>query len=122
MRAFLDRLGISASILCVIHCLVTPALVVFTPIVGQYFSHEWVHGIMIIVVFPVAIWALLSGFNKHREVRVLWLGGVGLLFMTLGMLISDHSVNQESAFMIIAGICLATAHLVNLRSCRQTHS
>lgn len=122
MREFWDRFGISASILCVIHCLVTPALVVFTPFVGQYLSHDYVHGIMIVIVIPVALWALINGFRKHHQINVLWLGGLGILFMILGMLISDHSLTQESAFMIVAGICLATAHLINLRSCRQTHS
>lgn len=121
MRAIWDRIGISASLLCVIHCLLTPALVIFLPFLGNFLAHGWFHTIIVLVVFPVAIWALWNGFLLHRLKRVLWLGSGGILFLASAMVVGHDNPQNEFTLMIIAGLILATAHFINLRACRMEH-
>ena len=126
MTEFWDRIGISASIICAIHCVLTPALVILIPFVGNFLSEPWIHVTIAAVIFPVAIWALWSGYRKHRHPRVLVAGGIGLLFMAGGMsLENSHPSTREGALqtllLIAAGLTLAVAHYFNLRACRLKH-
>lgn len=118
MNGFWDRLGISTSILCMLHCLLTPLLVIFIPVLGQYFSHEWFHAVIAVVVIPVAVWALWNGYRLHKNKRVLWLGTPGIIIVCLAMFTGIHDLRYEFALMLVAGLLLTSAHYINLRSCQ----
>jgi len=118
MTKFWDRIGISASILCVVHCLATPFLVIFLPLVGASLAHAWFHALIIAIVVPVAVWALWNGYRVHRHSTMLWYAGFGFLFIGLSVLLGhDHDL-IEKAFMIAAGLLLGYAHFLNLRARR----
>ncbi|NJM09684.1 MAG: MerC domain-containing protein [Bdellovibrionaceae bacterium] len=121
MRQFWDRIGISASLLCVIHCLLTPSLVILLPFLGEALAHGWFHTVIVLIVFPVAVWALWNGFLLHRLKRVLWLGGIGIAFLIAALAFGRDDMRVEFALMIVAGLTLASAHLINLRACRLDH-
>ncbi|MBX3023040.1 MAG: MerC domain-containing protein [Bdellovibrionales bacterium] len=121
MNEFWDRLGISTSILCILHCLLTPVLVVFLPFAGEELAHGWFHWIIVCVVVPVAIWALWNGYRLHRLKRVLWLGSVGLIFVCLALYVGYYDLNYEIILMISGGLLLSMAHFSNLRQCQRTH-
>lgn len=121
MNEFWDRLGISASLICILHCILTPILVISIPVAGELASHEWFHGSMILIVVPVAVWALWNGYRLHRNPTVIWLGIAGVLSMILALVLGSKNFNVEFIFMIIAGSLLASAHWLNLRVCRRRH-
>jgi hypothetical protein len=121
MREFWDRVGISASLLCVVHCLATPLMVLSMPVVGEFLSHDLFHVLIMIVVIPVAVWALWNGYRVHRHPRVLWLGAIGIVLLTAAMFANHQDQRIEIAGMIAAGLILASAHWINLRSCRIRH-
>lgn len=121
MRDIWDRIGISASLLCVIHCLFTPALVILLPFAGEALAHGWFHVAIVAIVFPVAVWALWNGYLLHRQKRVLWMGGLGILLIGVALYYAYEHSNLEFVFMTIAGLLLAGAHLINLRACRLGH-
>lgn len=121
MRELWDRIGISASLLCVAHCLFTPLMVLSIPVAGEFLSHDLVHLIVALVVVPVAVWALWNGYRLHKYARVLWLGGVGIVILVTGMVAGRHDREVEVAAMVVAGLILASAHYFNLRACRLRH-
>ncbi|MFK7788014.1 MAG: MerC family mercury resistance protein, partial [Phycisphaeraceae bacterium] len=49
-RTWLDRLGIGASLLCAIHCLAAPFLLLLLPAAGSIWSHPAVHWILALLV------------------------------------------------------------------------
>ena len=117
MNQFWDRLGISASLLCILHCLLTPVLIVAVPMTGAYFTHGYFHIAIAALVIPVAFWALLNGYRLHRNPRVLVFGALGLIFVSLALL--QHSdIKAEFMLMIVGGFLLTWAHYTNLRCCR----
>lgn len=122
MNSFWDRLGISASVLCAIHCLVTPILVLSSPLLGKLLSHGVFHLLIALVIFPAAIIALRSGYRVHRHRRVLIFGtcGLGLLAAALLAGVLGNDQNFETGFMLAAGIFLVMAHAYNLHACRLT--
>jgi hypothetical protein len=119
MRDIWDRIGISASILCVVHCLVTPFAVVLLPFVANFFEKDTFHIIIVFIVVPVAAWALWNGYLLHKFKRVLVLGGLGVSLLLVGMLATKHGSVQSMLVMVAAGLSLASAHLFNLRACRK---
>lgn len=121
MNHIWDRLGISASVICIIHCLLTPALVAISPVLANYFSDQMFHAIVVIIVVPVAVLALWRGYLLHRKKSVLYNGSIGiaLIFAALYM---GHGHHMETSLMIIAGIILSMAHYRNLKGCQLPHS
>jgi hypothetical protein len=121
MNEFWDRLGISASLLCIVHCLLTPLIVLLMPLVGHSLMHGWFHAVIIAVVVPVAAWALWNGYRLHRLKRVLWLGGFGIILICLAITVGARRYSYEVVLMTAAGLLLTAAHYVNLRVCRGLH-
>ncbi len=121
MRAIWDKIGISASVLCLLHCLFTPVIVLFLPFLGENISHQWFHRIVFAVVLPVAVWAIYNGYQIHKKKRVVSLGAVGIAFLLGAMAVEHEDLRMEYALMIVAGLALASAHFVNLRACRLDH-
>lgn len=104
--------------ICIVHCLVTPAFIFVMPVVAEVFVHAWFHTLVILLVFPVAVWALVRGYLIHHHVYVLVLGVLGLICVALAFIWGHHSQNLETLFMVIAGAFLSLAHFLNLRAIR----
>lgn len=122
MHEFWDRIGISTSILCVLHCLLTPVLLVVAPLVGARLHADWIHPAIITIAVPVAVWALWAGYRHHKRTSTLILGAIGLGFIAAAAFSSgDHHGRWEVIFMVAAGVFLATAHYRNLTACRHKH-
>lgn len=118
MNEFWDRLGISASMLCLVHCLVTPVLILLAPFVGNFLSQPIFHIVIVAIVFPVATWALWLGYRLHHMKRMLWLGVLGLTLIACAMTLGKNDPHVEMLFMVSAGVFLSSAHYLNLRACR----
>jgi hypothetical protein len=114
---WLDRLGITLSVICAVHCALTPALVAVAPLLFTA-EFEWRTKVVLVALASVA---LLVGFVSHRSwTPIYWLG--------LAMLLLGLSHYWESAFVhaealeigttVLASGALILAHLANSRACR----
>jgi len=75
-----DRIGVFASVLCAIHCAVTPFLLIFLPAFGEMWAHPASHWIAAAFVVPLAGVMVARGFRVHRKK---WILGAGLLGISL---------------------------------------
>lgn len=142
-HGWLDSLAISMSIICAVHCLVTPVLVVVFPILTTTFwvdsnFHLW----MLFFVLPTTSIAMFLGCRKHRDKLVIGLSAIGLicLFSTLiyeSFIYADallqHShvcdkcagdsqrgyLNATTIVNILGGLFLASGHVRNYYLCRR---
>lgn len=112
----LDKLGVTVSSLCLVHCLVFPVLLAVLPGLGWLNPDERIHWLLTLAAVPVAAFALLPGYRIHRCPWVLWAGLMGLLLM-VGTPFFWTGLFEEVATSIGA-ICLVTAHLQNRRRCK----
>lgn len=79
---WLDRIAIVMAVVCGIHCLVTPILLVALPIIGVTFwtdpnFHLW----MLALVIPTTTLAAFSGCRKHKDRIVAACAAIGILVL-----------------------------------------
>ncbi|MEM9108461.1 MAG: MerC domain-containing protein [Planctomycetota bacterium] len=84
-RPMLDRIGISASVLCAIHCIVAPFLLLLLPAAGTVWSHPAVHWVLAALVLPLALWVLYKGYTRHRSQLTLVAASMGGLLILAGL-------------------------------------
>ncbi|MGE9290680.1 MAG: MerC domain-containing protein [Puniceicoccales bacterium] len=143
-HGWLDSLAISLSVLCAFHCLLTPILVVFLPILATTFwVHHDFHLWMILFVVPTTSIAIFMGCRRHKDKAVFLLSGIGLILLVAvafyevfhhsGTTVEDHvhcahCVARSEGFAlsgsnwvnVVGGIFLASAHVRNYLLCRRS--
>lgn len=117
----LDRAAISVSALCMLHCLLTPLLLIAIPVMSStILAEELFHKLLVTLVLPVSIFALFIGCRRHRDSMVLIFGSIGLFFLVTVALVG-HELLGESGEKIgtaISSLILAYGHFRNYSLCR----
>ncbi len=125
-----DRLGICLSILCLVHCLLTPLLLAMVPVGAAlgFWQHGF-HHVFLMIVPIVALLAFVPGWRQHGDARIWYWGGFGILFLALGVAVAEyfgHSAHTEIewgplacelVFTLAGAACLIRAHLLNRELC-----
>ncbi|MCX8481395.1 MAG: MerC family mercury resistance protein, partial [Sediminibacterium sp.] len=64
-----DRMGISAALICAIHCAIFPLLSTGFPFLFSSFANHnsWFDSIMILISFFIGIFNLYHGKKKHHH-------------------------------------------------------
>jgi hypothetical protein len=117
----LDRVAISASTLCMLHCLVTPLLFVTVPVISSTFmADEQFHKILVVFVLPISLIALFLGCTRHRDRIVIFLGSLGLFFLVSIAFVGHELLGElgERVGTIISGMILVVSHIRNYYLCR----
>ena len=127
-----DKVGIVLSVLCCIHCMAIPFLIVFAPALGQLFQDEIFHNIALATVVPLGLYSFISKIKLHSDKRPLIIGVIGMLFLIAGHLfhVFSHEGHSHGAHAhgtielvelvgsIVGGLSLVVAHILNIRLCR----
>lgn len=120
-----DKFAISLSMLCAIHCLILPLLLVLLPSLGSLqLQNEAFHLWMIAAVIPTSIYALTIGCKKHQRYRLLFWGVFGLILMILAVSLGHEIVGEsgEKILTLLGATFVVIAHLGNFRRCQQHKS
>ena len=112
---WLDRFGMGASFLCLLHCLALPLVIAALPSLSQILQvpeafHVWV----VLFAVPCSLWALLAGRARHGAVMPLLIGCAGLLFLIAGVTFL-HDAGWETPATVAGSLLLSAAHVLNLR-------
>ena len=109
----LDALGVTASILCAIHCAVLPLVLASLPVLGITILHNpLVEYGMIGLAFVIGTIALWHGFTRHHHRLTPW------LLFTGGMLIliaKEIWSVYELELLPFAVVLVVGAHWLNYR-------
>ena len=114
----LDRVGATGSLLCAVHCALTPLLLASLPALGVtvWFngSLEWA---LVLFVTLLGLFSLGWSYRRHRALHALALLVPGLLALWAGLLYPPlhESVVPHAVVMTFGVTLVGLAHLVNLR-------
>ena len=116
-----DRLGITLSVVCLVHCLMLPFAVAALPFVAaQWLQASSFHVAMALVLLPVALLAVVPGVRRHGRVSVVAAMAAGLSLLSTAAFAGERLLSREweIGLTLAGGAILVTAHAVNLALCR----
>jgi len=111
-----DLLGISASIICAIHCALLPLLLTSLPLFGINIIHHLGFELaMIALALLIGSYSMYHGYRKHHHRFLPWL----LFLLGGGFLILKQVFPAYQYWLLAPAVCLIIySHLLNVRSCR----
>ena len=116
IRHRLDRVGLTLSCLCAVHCVASLLVVSALGIGGTFLLNPAIHRYGLVFATLVAAVAIGLGAMRHRRPAPFVTAMTGPSFMG-GALAVPHGV--EEAVLTIIGVSLvATGHVLNLRQTR----
>lgn len=108
----IDLTGFIVSFLCAIHCAVFPILIslglLSSTVMDNHMLFEW---FIIGLSAVIASWSVIrSYFTKHKNI-------IPTLMVVLGfvLLIIDHGFHIHSWLLVVGGLLIASAHILNWR-------
>jgi hypothetical protein len=118
----LDNAGMTASILCAIHCAIVPLMITVLPLAGLGFlANPLIEWSMIIFALCIGTYAIgLSYFRAHHRLLPIILLAAGFLVIIIGHLFVHGW--HEAIVVPIGGLLIATAHFFNYRYSAKCHS
>ena len=113
-----DKLAISLSAACVIHCLLAPTLIIFAySFLSFSVESELVHYIILMLAIPISAIALILGYRNHEVLSFLMIGIAGLSLMLLAVLLGEGA--SEKVLTVIGSCTVAYAHYKNHKVCKE---
>ena len=114
----LDHAGMTASVLCAVHCAIVPLLITVLPLAGLGFlANPFVEWSMITFALFVGCYAIGSSYFRihHQALPVLV-----LMFGFLVIIVGHIWVHgwREAIIVPMGGLLIATAHFINYRYAR----
>ncbi|WP_404341752.1 MerC domain-containing protein [Pseudoalteromonas mariniglutinosa] len=121
-QGVVDRLAIGFSVMCTIHCFATPVLLGLLPSLAVLqLNNEQFHLWVLAVALPTSLLALSLGCKKHKRLRYMLCGGVGLVLMLLAVTAGEALLGEtaEKVLTLIGSFFVAIAHWFNNRQCQR---
>ena len=116
-----DKLSIFVSITCALHCLLMPAFLITTSsFIALQIDNEFLHGVMLVIIFPISTFALLTGIFNH-DGRISFLSGcIGLIILLYAYFAGEEILGEwgEIIMTLIGSAILVFAHWQNFKLCR----
>lgn len=121
-QSYGDKTAIGLSALCVVHCLLTPLLLILVPSNAvQWISDEAFHHGMLLGVLFSSIIALNLGFRVHCQRSILFWGAAGLLLLSSPLLLGHDLIGEhgEKLLTVLGASIIAIGHIKNFKVCRK---
>lgn len=117
----LDRIGITATSLCALHCILLPILIPILPLMGLSFlaDHAWEH-FFLLMTAALGTVALFSGFKRyHKRLYPFYLLYLGI---ALYWIKHDFAQSLEIYFILGGASLIIAAHFINIKLCNSCTS
>lgn len=118
-QRWLDGFSVVASMLCLIHCLLLPALLVALPVMAAMPTvPEGFHAVAFMLALPISVLAMASGRRRHAQRWPMIVAATGLVLLGTGAFAVDAEA-VERMLSTIGAVLLAVAHVGNWRAVSQ---
>jgi uncharacterized membrane protein YozB (DUF420 family) len=121
-RSMLDKIGISASLICAVHCVLLPIFFSALPFLGiEILENPAIEIITIGTSLVAGSWALINGYKQYHKSWLLILFITGILFLVISnTVIAKRS--WEAALKSMAAVAIVTAHISNRKLSKRCES
>jgi len=116
LQRMADLCAVSSSGLCMIHCLATPVLLIFLPVLGaSVLSDEGFHSAILWFILPTSFAALTLGCWRHKDRYVAVLCTIGLAVIVVAARYGDALFGEmgERILTTAGSVFLICGHFRN---------
>ena len=117
-----DKASITLSLACMIHCLLMPSFLVLTSgFFALSIDNELIHKAFLIIVLPVSLYALITGYRNHKILSYFYIGTSGLWLLVFAVFFGDGVFGElaEKSLTLLGSIIVASAHYKNYKACKE---
>ena len=117
-----DKASITLSLACVIHCLLMPSFLVLTSgFFALSIDNELIHKAFLIIVLPVSLYALITGYRNHKILSYFYIGTSGLWLLVFAVFFGEGVFGElvEKSLTLLGSIIVASAHYKNYKACKE---
>ena len=117
-----DKLSITLSLACMIHCLLMPSFLILTSgFLALSIDNELIHKVFLIIVLPVSLYALITGYQNHKILSYLYLGISGLWLLFFAVFFGEGVFGEltEKSLTLLGSIIVASSHYKNYKACKE---
>lgn len=113
-----DKTGMAASVLCIMHCILTPLVAASLPILAS--TEKSTHIGLTICLMAIGLIAFIPGYRTHGRLRTLILGMSGFIMLCVAVIMPEGMASEtlETTFTVLGGGFLIAAHMSNLYFCK----
>lgn len=106
-----DASAVLLSSLCMVHCLLIPALAATGPIATVWLEQEWIHQLLVLVALPVSGYAIRVSIAAGESRWFAYMAGIGLALLFAAAFIP--SLHDFEVLMTVSGATvLAASHVL----------
>ena len=117
-----DKIAISFSVVCALHCLLLPIAVIFLPAISATFlGSEDFHKTLLYFVIPSSIIALSLGCKMHGQYEVYSYGVIGIGTLLFASFFGHDYLGEigEILFTLIGAGIVSLGHYKNQKLCAE---
>jgi len=120
-QLFTDKLAISLSAVCVLHCLFMPSFLILSSWFAAFsIDNEFIHYAILIVAIPVSAFALIRGFKNHKKLSYFVNGFFGLSLLVFAVLAAGITGEiGEKSLTLLGSLFVIYAHYKNHQICKE---
>lgn len=119
---YYDKFAIGLSLLCTLHCLALPLVILLLPTVSAVFlNDEGFHFYMVMMVLPISSLALWIGFKQHGSAKIFLLGIMGLIILSMTVFLGHEALGEtaEKLLTLLGSSFICYSHYLNYKNCQQ---
>lgn len=110
----LSKVGGWVSILCAIHCMISPMVLGLIPIIhAESPLVEHIETLLIVLSIVISSIAVATGFREHRRASIVGLLALSFAFLAAGRFVASESM--EAPLVITGATIMAAAQFLNFR-------
>ncbi len=119
-QKLIDKIGVTLSSICAVHCALAPLLITIAPLIGLGFVfEERFETTFILGTLGLAFLSLVWGFYKsHRSFEPFYILLLAFALVTISRMESITAYLPEPFIMFLAGLSIACSHIINLKLCK----
>ena len=116
-----DKLAISLSAICVLHCLFMPSFLILSSWFAAFsIDNEFIHYAILTVAIPVSAFALIKGFKNHKKLSYFVYGFFGLFLLAFAVLAAGITGEiGEKSLTLLGSLFVIYAHYKNHQICKE---
>ena len=108
----------TASLACVVHCIVTPLLIGFSPAFSQYIDKPWIELSLLFISVCCVTWIVYQGYCTHKKQHSIILFAMGSILWIVHSLLEHADIANAKYSLTLGSIFVLVSYYINHRQFR----